>query len=69
MAAAKLAPNGKVYWAANSSQYLGVVDNPDALGAAAGFTEQGLSLQGCTSGFGLPNQTASYLQYLPEVPK
>ncbi len=69
MAAAKLAPNGKVYWASNSSQYLGVIDNPDALGAAAGFTEQGLSLQGCTSGFGLPNQTASYLQYLPEVPK
>lgn len=69
MAAARLAPDGKVYWASNGSKYLGVVSQPDQPGAAAGFQEQGLSLEGCTSGFGLPNQTASYLDYLPPVPK
>ncbi len=69
MAAAKLAPDGHLYWAAYNSAYLGIVANPDAAGAAAGFGTQGLSLGGCTSGFGLPNQTASYLSYLPPVPK
>lgn len=68
-AAAKLAPDGKVYWASQSSQYLGVVNQPDAAGTAADFQQQGLHLGGCTSGFGLPNQTASYLEYLPPVPK
>ena len=69
LAAAKLAPDGKVYWATYNSDYLGVVNQPDAPGAAADFVAQGLSLNGCKSGFGLPNQTASYLEYLPPIPR
>ena len=69
MAAARLAPDGKIYWASNGATYLGVVTDPDKPGTASGFTVQGLHLDGCSSGFGLPNQTASYLQYLPPVPK
>jgi hypothetical protein len=69
MAAAKLAPDGHVYWAIYNSSYLGVVDQPDVAGSACGFSEQGIYLEGCTSGFGLPNQTASYLDYLPPVPR
>jgi hypothetical protein len=69
MAAAKLAPDGKVYWAAHAAAYLAVVDQPDQPGLAAGYNAAGLSLEGCTSGFGLPNQTASYLEYLPPIPR
>jgi hypothetical protein len=69
LAAAKLAPDGKVYWATYNAGYLGVVNQPDAAGAAAGFVADGLDLKGCKSGFGLPNQTASYLDYLPPVPR
>ena len=36
MAAAKLAPDGKVYWAGHAKTHLGVVDKPDALGVQAG---------------------------------
>jgi hypothetical protein len=69
MAAAKLAPDGRIYWAAHAASYLAVVTQPDAPGLSAGYTAQGLYLEGCTSGFGLPNQTASYLSYLPPVPR
>jgi hypothetical protein len=27
----------------------------------------GLYLEGCLSGYGVPNQTASYLEYLPPI--
>ncbi|MEO7095436.1 MAG: hypothetical protein ABI175_19430 [Polyangiales bacterium] len=69
MAAAKLAPDGKVYWAANAKGSMGVVAEPNKAGTACGFVESGLSLKGCTVAFGVPNQTASYLQYLPEKPR
>lgn len=69
MAAARLAPDGKLYWAANAYGYLGVVSEPNAAGIACGFVQDGLSLGACTSGFGLPNQTASYLKYLPPIPE
>ncbi len=65
MAAAKLAPDGKVYWAGYNKGYLGVVDQPNKAGLAAGFVENGLSLGACKIAYGVPNQTASYLEYLP----
>lgn len=65
MAAAKLAPDGKLYWAGYNKAYLGVVAAPDKAGAAAGFVENGLALEGCFVAYGVPNQTASYLEYLP----
>ncbi len=69
MAAAKLAPDGKVYWAAYSHAFMGVVAQPDQAGTACGFVEQGLDLKGCKVAFGVPNQTAAYLEYLPPIPK
>ena len=69
MAAAKLAPDGKVYWAAYNHAFMGVVSQPNVAGAGAGFVESGLDLKGCKVAFGVPNQTASYLEYLPPVPK
>lgn len=69
MAAARLAPDGKLYWASNGYGYLGIVSQPNAAGTACGFVLDGLSLAGCMSGFGLPNQTASYLAYLPPIPE
>jgi hypothetical protein len=68
LGAAKLAPDGKVYWAGVDKPYLAVVHQPDAPGTSAQFDEQGLFLEGCQAGFGVPNQTASYLEYLPPEP-
>jgi hypothetical protein len=68
-AAAKLAPDGKLYWAIYNATSLAVVDQPNEPGAAANYNATGLSLEGCVSGFGLPNQTAAYLEYLPPIPR
>lgn len=68
MAAAKLAPDGKLYWAACDKSYMGVVADPNAAGAAAGFVQDGLYLEGCLSGWGVPNQTAAYEEYIPPIP-
>ncbi|MBW2277524.1 MAG: hypothetical protein JRF63_08535, partial [Deltaproteobacteria bacterium] len=63
----KLAPDGRMYWAGYGKTFLGVVNNPDEAGMAADFVINGLSLNGCSSGYGVPNQTASYLEYLPPI--
>jgi hypothetical protein len=68
LGAAKLAPDGKLYWAGVDDTHLGVVNLPDAAGTAANYVVDGLFLEGCTAGFGVPNQTASYLDYLPPKP-
>jgi len=65
MAEAKLAPDGKVYWAGYNKAFMGVVNFPNKAGSAAGFVESGLDLKGCFVAYGVPNQTASYLEYLP----
>ena len=64
LAAAKLAPDGKMYWVGHGKTALSVVNNPDAAGAAAGFVADDLSLNGCSSGYGVPNQTAAFGDYL-----
>ena len=65
LAAAKLAPDGKVYYVGYGKTSLAVVNTPNQPGAAAGFVENGLPLNGCIAAFGVPNQTAAYLTYLP----
>jgi len=65
LAAAKLAPDGKVYYVGYGKTSLAVVNTPNAAGAAAGFLDNGLPLGGCIAAFGVPNQTAAYLSYLP----
>lgn len=68
LAAAKLAPDGKVYYAGYSHPYLAVVNNPNAAGTASNYVDNGLFLTGCLCAFGVPNQTAAYLGYLPTGP-
>jgi hypothetical protein len=65
LAASKLAPDGKLYYVGYSKTALAVVNNPNLPGAACGFVDNSLSLQGCAAAFGVPNQTAAYLSYLP----
>jgi hypothetical protein len=65
LAAAKLAPDGKVYYVGYSKTALAVVSSPNAAGKAAGFLDNALPLGGCVAAFGVPNQTAAYLSYLP----
>jgi hypothetical protein len=65
LAAAKLAPDGKLYWVGYSKTALDVVNQPNAAGTACGYVENALSLGGCVAAFGVPNQTAAYLTYLP----
>jgi len=68
LAAAKLAPDGKVYYAGYSRPYLAVVNDPNAAGTASNFVANGLFLGGCLCAFGVPNQTAAYLGYLTTGP-
>ncbi len=68
LAAAKLAPDGKVYFVGYGRPYLAVVNDPDKPGAASNFVANGLQLGGCSCAFGVPNQTAAYLNYLPPAP-
>lgn len=68
LAAAKLAPDGKVYFVGYGRPYLAVVNDPDKPGAASNFVANGLQPGGCSCAFGVPNQTAAYLNYLPPAP-
>ena len=68
LAAAKLAPDGKVYYVGYDNAYLAVVNSPNLGGTAADFVVNGLSLNGCMAGYGVPNQTAAYLSFLPPNP-
>jgi len=63
--AAKLAPDGQVYFARWSQVFLGVVEQPDMAGEDASFVVEGLDLSPCTSGYSVPNQTATYTNYTP----
>ena len=64
LGASKLAIDGKLYWAGHGKASLGVVNNPDAAGTACDFVPDAFHLNGCMSGYGIPNQTASYIDYV-----
>ncbi|MBK8845679.1 MAG: PKD domain-containing protein [Bacteroidetes bacterium] len=50
----------KLYIALDGNTQLGVINYPDSLGAACGYSLSGPSLGGKTCGLGLPNFVASY---------
>ncbi|MBK8845678.1 MAG: PKD domain-containing protein [Bacteroidetes bacterium] len=50
----------KLYIALDGNTQLGVINYPDSLGAACGYSLSGPSLGGKTCGLGLPNFTSSY---------
>lgn len=59
--ALQLGPDGKIYVARNSSQWLGVVNNPDIEGVGADVVADGIQLSpGTSSSYGLPPFIQSY---------
>jgi len=61
--ALQLATDGKIYLAHDNSEYLGVINNPNANVANCNFVLNGLHLAGRHSRMGLPNFIPSY--FLP----
>lgn len=59
--AMQLAPNDKIYIARNGRIYLSVINNPDLIGVASIFVEEGIQLNGELSREGLPNIISSAL--------
>ncbi|OFX18535.1 MAG: hypothetical protein A2033_02415 [Bacteroidetes bacterium GWA2_31_9] len=64
---AQLASNGKIYIARNGNNYLGVINNPNAGGAACDFVLDGLSLNGLICPYVLPNFISSYFDFSTSV--
>lgn len=50
----QLAPNGRIYFCHWSSNYLGVINIPTALGTAANYVDNGLYLNGRITRLGMP---------------
>ncbi|OWY19140.1 hypothetical protein C7N43_01755 [Sphingobacteriales bacterium UPWRP_1] len=61
----QLGTDGKIYFARFESEWLGVINNPNTLGVACGYVDDGVNLNGKTSNFGLPNFVQSYLKPSP----
>jgi gliding motility-associated-like protein len=62
MGALQLGPNGKIYAAKYYQNYLGVINNPNALGTASNYVDNGLFLGGKQSQLGLPTFVQSLFQ-------
>lgn len=60
MGTCQIGPDQKIYVAKRFSNFVGVINNPNALGAACNFVDNGVSLAGEESAFGLPNFFLSY---------
>lgn len=56
----QLAIDGKIYIARYNQSYLSTIDNPNVLGAGAGYAQNGVSLAGRLSSSGLPPFIQSY---------
>jgi gliding motility-associated-like protein len=51
----KVGPDGRMYLARPTATFLGVIENPDALGLACNYIVNGFSLNGDLPGYGLNN--------------
>jgi PKD repeat protein len=60
MMALQLAPDGKIYVARINDTWLGVINNPNASGAACNFSRRGINLAPHRSLQGLPNMVNTY---------
>lgn len=56
----QLAPDGKIYLALYDTQYLGVINKPNLLGAACEYKEKGIELAGRKSQINLPTFVQTY---------
>lgn len=59
----QLGPDGKIYVAKYSSGYVGVINNPNAMGLACSFVDNGLYLAGRICHAGLPNYIQTNILY------
>ncbi len=57
--ALQLGPDGKIYCSRYQTAFLGVINDPDSLGAACNYVENGVDLLGRVCYLGLPNYNAS----------
>lgn len=64
--AIQLAPDNKIYCARIYEDYLGVIQNPNALGDSCNYTLDGFFLEGSTSNLGLPSSYKSII-YKPII--
>lgn len=56
----QLGPDGKIYATKFGSTFLAVINNPNALGLASGFVDNGINLSPNSPYIGLPNSTTSF---------
>ena len=62
----QLAPDGKLYCAKNSDQYLGTINQPEIAATGCTYVDHGFNLTGRTSTYGLTNLNQS-LFYKPQI--
>ncbi len=65
--ALQIAPDGRIYMAKMDSQYLGVIERPNELGAQCGFINNGFFLEGRQSRLGLTNFMQNLFADIPFV--
>ncbi|MEM6964975.1 MAG: gliding motility-associated C-terminal domain-containing protein, partial [Bacteroidota bacterium] len=58
--ALQLGPDGKMYVSKRNSEYLGIINKPDILGAGCEYVDEGIYLDGQLSWIGLPSFIQSY---------
>ncbi|WP_345166023.1 gliding motility-associated C-terminal domain-containing protein [Nibribacter koreensis] len=63
----QIGPDGKIYVARPTSKHLGVIHQPNALGAACQYVDQGVDLGGGISMCGLPVFVQSFFYYDGEL--
>ncbi len=60
LGAMQLGPDGKIYVVRLDTTWLGVINNPNALGVACNYVDDGVSLNGKNGSLGLPNFVSYY---------
>ena len=63
----QLGPDGKIYVAKVTNNHIGVINNPNAVGAAINYVDNGVDLGGRKSQMGLPAFIQSYFSYTYDV--
>lgn len=59
--ALQIAPDGKIYCSLNGESFLGAINYPDSTGAACGYVNNAVSLNGKMCKYGLPNFLVDYV--------
>jgi len=67
LGALQLGSDGKIYLAKENSNYLGVIQNPNAPGWSCRYLDEGISLGNRQAKLGLPNFVQSYFNFVQPV--